>query len=67
MTTINPRLFTVAELADRWGVSYETVRRYIRKGALPALHVGPTRLLRIPLQTVVTFESYTHFTTSADN
>lgn len=47
MTRVD-RLLSVSEVADRLGVSYETVRRWIRKGALEALTVGPTKTLRVP-------------------
>ena len=40
----------VEELAEYWCVSVDTIYRDIRKGALPALRVGSTRLLRIPTE-----------------
>lgn len=34
-------LVTLSEAARELGVDYETVRRWVRKGAVPALEVGP--------------------------
>lgn len=40
-------LFTVKEVADAWAVHIDTVRRYIKKGALQAIYVGPRKRVRI--------------------
>lgn len=37
---------TIAEAAERYGVSTRTIRRYIANGLLPAYRMGP-RLVRI--------------------
>ena len=34
------RWLTVAEVAERFRLSLETVRKWIRSGELPALHLG---------------------------
>ena len=49
-----PRPFTPDALADRWGVSSETVRQLIKRGDLPGFRVG--RMFRIPAQAVEDFE-----------
>ena len=41
-------LLTVAEVAQHYAVSTETVRRWIRKGILGYVMVGPCRVKRIP-------------------
>jgi excisionase family DNA binding protein len=43
-------LLTVAEVAQTYHVSDETVRRWIRKGILGYVMVGPFRVRRIPRQ-----------------
>lgn len=40
-------LLTVSEVARLLSVEDETVRRWIRNGAMQAKHVGPSRLIRI--------------------
>lgn len=35
------KLYTVQQIAARFGVHADTVRRWIEIGALKALHVGP--------------------------
>ena len=40
-----PRLFSVADVADRLGVSEKTVRRMLDRSDLPAHRIG--RLLRV--------------------
>jgi excisionase family DNA binding protein len=48
VTTIdNDRLLTVAETVELTGFSEESVRRWIRKGALPVERVGPYRRVRV--------------------
>lgn len=42
----NVSVLTVAEVADLLHVSTETVRRWIRAGDLPALHIGRTIRIR---------------------
>lgn len=43
------RLLTISESADRIGVDYETLRRWIAKGAVSGVKtVGPTNLIRLP-------------------
>lgn len=41
------RLLTIREAAERWGVSYETARRWVDKGVVEAVRVGPTGQIRI--------------------
>lgn len=40
---------TVYELAAYWGVSDDTIRRDIAKGALVAVRVGSKKQIRIPI------------------
>ena len=40
-------LLTVSDVARRLNVEEETVRRWIRNGAMKAKRVGPSRLIRI--------------------
>jgi len=42
----HPELIGLQEAADRCGVSYRTIRRYIAAGRLDAVRVGP-RLLKV--------------------
>ena len=48
-------VFTVKELADRWGVNAKTIREAIAMKQLPAFRVGQRRLL-IPAAAVTRFE-----------
>ena len=48
-------LFTIAEVAQYYGVCDETVRRWIRRKALDYVLVGPARLRRIPREAVERF------------
>jgi excisionase family DNA binding protein len=43
---------TVSTLAARWGVSDQTLRRKIRRGAIPAILTPGTRSIRIPARFV---------------
>jgi excisionase family DNA binding protein len=47
--------YTVAELAERWNCTGETVRRMIRRGDLPAFRLG--REWRILEETVTWIET----------
>lgn len=40
-------LFTCQEVADKYHVHAETVRRWVRKGIIAVVLVGPYRLVRI--------------------
>jgi excisionase family DNA binding protein len=42
-------LMTVAEAARRYGVTKMTAYRWVAKGSLPVVRVGPTRRLRVPV------------------
>lgn len=42
----HPELIGLQEAADRTGLSYRTIRRYIASGQLNAVRVGP-RLLKV--------------------
>lgn len=42
------RLRTVADAARAFGVSDETIRRWVRKGIIGYVMVGPYRIKRIP-------------------
>lgn len=42
----HPELIGLQEAADRCGVCYKTIRRYIASGRLNAVRVGP-RLLKV--------------------
>lgn len=41
-------LWTIAEVAVRWKMHYETVRRWCEKGAIVTRRVSPRRAIRIP-------------------
>ena len=49
--TIEP-LYTIREVAARLHVHQETLKRWIKKGAVPIVRVGPSQLIRIPESTV---------------
>lgn len=40
-------LLTIGQVARSYGVSEETIRRWVRKQVLGCVHVGPFRLRRI--------------------
>jgi excisionase family DNA binding protein len=48
---------TVSTLAARWGVSDQTLRRKIRRGAIPAILTPGTRSIRIPSRFVEEHEA----------
>ena len=45
----NEPYVSVAELGRYWGVSDDMIRRDIEKGALKAMVVGSSRVIRIPI------------------
>lgn len=42
----HPELIGLSEAADRCGLSYRTIRRYVASGRISAVRVGP-RLLKV--------------------
>lgn len=52
-----PTLLSMSELAERWRLSSDTVRRRCQDGTLPAFRVG--RSVRIPLTAVEAIEATT--------
>jgi len=50
VTPPTTRLLKVREYAERENVSARTVRRWIEKGAIPIVRVGPTRRIRIRVE-----------------
>ena len=61
MTDPIDRLLSVSDAAAQLGVSYETIRRWIRKGALKAHVVGPHKIVRIPESAVLKLvDKYDH-------
>jgi excisionase family DNA binding protein len=48
---------SVSELAERWSISGQSVRRKIRSGAIPAISTPGTRSIRIPSQFVAEHEA----------
>lgn len=55
----NARLLSCKDVADRYGVTVETVRRWARKGIIEVVLVGPTKRIRITEQ-----EASKHFKTA---
>jgi excisionase family DNA binding protein len=49
-----PRVFTPDQIAERWGVSANTVRALIKSGKLRGFRLG--RLFRVPAEAVEEFE-----------
>jgi excisionase family DNA binding protein len=49
------QLLTMSQIAERWRVSIETVKRRIRSGQLPALKLG--RCVRVSPTTLVAYEN----------
>lgn len=45
---MSDELLTVEEVSKKLGVAPNTVREWVRKGALRALRVGPGGLIRVP-------------------
>jgi len=54
-------LYSIREVAERLNVHYETVRRWIEKGALEAVRIGPNGTIRVPesalRESVITYSS----------
>jgi excisionase family DNA binding protein len=48
---------TVSTLAARWGVSDQTLRRKIRRGAIPAILTPGARSIRVPASFVAEHEA----------
>lgn len=48
MTQDGQRLLTVAQAAQRYAVSEQTIRRWVARGALPSVSMG--RVVRIPIR-----------------
>lgn len=48
---------TVSELAERWSISDQTLRRKIRRGQIAAIHTPGTRSIRIPARFVADHEA----------
>ena len=48
---------SVSELASRWAVSGQTIRRKIRSGAIPHLKTPGSRSLRVPTEFVRRYEA----------
>lgn len=55
--TIGPRALSVQELADAWGVHPNTIRKYIRDGALKAFRID--RKVLITMESIVAVENST--------
>jgi excisionase family DNA binding protein len=49
------KLLTMSQVAERWQVSIETVKRRIRSGQLPALKLG--RCVRVSPTCLVAYEN----------
>jgi excisionase family DNA binding protein len=56
---------TVTELASRWALSGQSIRRKIRRGAIPAISTPGTRSIRIPAEFVRQHEASFSRTTPA--
>ena len=60
MTEPKPRpagTFSPADLAARWGVSIDIVRRLIRSGELRGFRLGP-RLMRVSIEALENYEQH---------
>lgn len=57
---MSDRPYTVARLAERWDCGETFVREEIRRGRLAACRYG-TKLIRIPVEAVVTYETAAAF------
>lgn len=53
-------MLSTRDVARRYGVSEETVRRWCRKGIIPYKQIGPFRLRRICASALMAFESAGH-------
>jgi excisionase family DNA binding protein len=60
---MNENFLTVAALAERWSLSGQSIRRKIRRGAIPAILTPGTRSIRIPAEFVRQYESTFSLTT----
>lgn len=49
---LTDEFYTVREVSELLKIDYETVRRWVAKGAIESDRVGPTRLIRIPRKAV---------------
>lgn len=47
----HPELMTLTEVADRFGVHYRTVRRWVSEGRINAVRIGP-KLLKVDANNV---------------
>ena len=60
--THTDEFLTVTEAAARYKVTADTIRAWVRKGAIPHSRIGPTRLIRLrtsDLEEAVTPEDQT--------
>jgi excisionase family DNA binding protein len=48
---------SVSELAERWSISGQSVRRKIRSGAIPHLKTPGSRSLRVPIEFIRRYEA----------
>lgn len=62
MTSERDKPLTIAQIAERWGCSDETVRSLVKSGRLPGFRVG--RMMRVPLRYVLEMERGGDTTTS---
>ncbi|MBB2157242.1 helix-turn-helix domain-containing protein [Gluconacetobacter diazotrophicus] len=46
MNSLPPKLFRVADVANRWSCSNQTIHNLIRRGDLPAIRIGALYRLR---------------------
>lgn len=55
--TDGPAVYTVADIATRWGVSPAQVTKLCRNGQLPHFRTGKTKSTRISATTLATYEA----------